>query len=473
MDELIERPKSLSINAWTGVAAPSQALEAKTPWALRDNIVAMREWLAAPEDVDERDWTHPDVGWGLVLPDNDAVPLADRIVAADAPEPLRRLLTFRSGKIPGGAPVLRWRPDLPQGLLRRYYYEGGAQDLSAIAVNPGVARGHMPRYLLIHASPAEIPWAVQYALSGSCYVGRLDLMGKALESYVDALIGDWAGQTCDPRAPLVWSVIHDKSDITYLMAGAVAAKIWKELDGNDDLVGRRWITDAEATRENLAGALAERSPALIVTTSHGMTGPLDDSAALRSQLGAPVDANHAVLSANDLSAWKPSGAIWYSNACCAAGSDSPSRYRDLMPEAGAVGGLLRAIAGAAGASISPLPTLLLGADRPLRAFIGHVEPTFDWTLQDPRTRQVMSTALCTALTKKLYNRYERNPIGWAMHRVYEEAGAYFAAFQDAVAGVDSGVPGSRDFALYRQLVAMDRQTTVILGDPTVAIPSVE
>jgi hypothetical protein len=37
--------------------------------------------------------------------------------------------------------------------------------------------------------------------------------------------------------------------------------------------------------------------------------------------------------------------------------------------------------------------------------------------------------------------------------------------------VDNGFPGARDFALYRQLAAMDRQTTVILGDPTVSIPS--
>lgn len=467
--ERIERPASLSINAWTGAAAPVQALEKETRWALHDNIIPIRQWLAAPEDVDERDWTHPDVGWGLVLPDNDAIPLADRIAGADAPEPLRRLLKARSDKIPGGAPVLRWRRELQQGYLRRYYADG-AQDLSTMAIDSGVAHGRVPRYLLIYATPKDIPWTVQYALSGSCYVGRLDLTGEELNHYVDALLTDWEGQKCDPRAPLLWSAVHDKSDITYLMAGAVAAKIWEKLDDNKDLVGRRWLRGADATREKFAEALCEKSPALIVTTSHGMTGPLDDPAALLSQLGAPVDVNHAVLGATQLASWNPSGAIWYSNACCAAGADAPSRYRDLMPESGAVGGLLGAIATAAGAAVAPLPKLLLGAKNPLRAFVGHVEPTFDWTLQNPQTRQLTSAALCTALTTKLYNRYERNPIGWAMHQVYEEAGAFYGAFQQAVADVDNGVPGARNFALYRQLAAMDRQTTVILGDPTVSIP---
>jgi hypothetical protein len=45
--------------------------------------------------------------------------------------------------------------------------------------------------------------------------------------------------------------------------------------------------------------------------------------------------------------------------------------------------MLKNIAATAGARISPLPRALLGAEKPLRAFVGHVEPTFDWTLRDP------------------------------------------------------------------------------------------
>jgi hypothetical protein len=36
----------------------------------------------------------------------------------------------------------------------------------------------------------------------------------------------------------------------------------------------------------------------------------------------------------------------------------------------------------------------------------------------------------------------------------------------ALGQVDDNVPGARDTALYRKLVAMDRQGIVLLGDPT-------
>jgi hypothetical protein len=465
MADAIQRPQDLRINAWTGESSPQEPLPPRTPWAQMENLAGRKKWLGPPLPIDERDWTHPDVGWGLILSDDDDLPVTERAKGEDAPEPIGRLLQRRPD-----APVLRWRAELQVGHLRRYYQDGTAQDLSVQAPNPGIGRGRIPRYLLIYASPVEIPWAVQYALNMSTFVGRLDLTGPNLEHYVDALISDWAGQACDSRAPLVWSVDHGHNDITWLMARAVAGKLWEKFENNEDFAKRRRLKDASATREELAAALAECSPALVVTTSHGMTGPLNDKNALRSQLGAPVDVQHAVLGAQQLDGWQPSGAIWYAHACCSAGSDAMTRYKGLLSENGAVGSLLNQIAATAGAMIAPLPRSLLGAEKPLRAFIGHVEPTFDWTLRDPANNQVLTHVLCSALYDKLYERYERNPIGWALQQVYKQAGAFYAAWQEAVHGIDENVPDMRDFALYRQLVAMDRQTLVILGDPTVALP---
>jgi hypothetical protein len=469
MAEEIQRPQELRINAWTGAMSPQQALPSRTPWAQMEKLAGKTQWLAAPVPADDRDWTHPEVGWGLVLPDNDGLPAAERARADDAvePEAIRRLLQKRFN-----APVLRWRKELQQGFLRRYYPDGTMQDLSAQAPNPGIGKGRIPRYLLIYATPSQIPWAVQYALNMSTFVGRLDPTGPGIARYIDALIDDWAGQTCDPRAPLVWSVDHGQNDITWLMARAVAGKIWQKIDSNTDLTKRRWLNDALATREQLGAALAERSPALVITTSHGMTGPLNDAEALKAQLGAPVDAQYAVLGSEQLGDWRPSGAIWYAHACCSAGSDAASRYKGLLPADGGIGSMLNGIADAAGATVAPLPRALLGAEKPLRAFIGHVEPTFDWTLRDPANKQVLTHVLCTALYDKLYMRYERNPIGWALQNVYKEAGNFYASWQEAVSEIDKNVAGMRDFALYRQLVAMDRQTLVILGDPTVSLPTV-
>jgi hypothetical protein len=465
MTDLIQRQSKLQINAWNGSAALQDALPSRTPWAQVQKGTARLEWLAPPAPVDHRDWTHPDVGWGVILPENDNISAAEKARGDDAPKPIRDLLAARKN-----APVLRYRPDLQQGHLRRYYPDMPAQDLSVSAPNPGVGKGRIPQYLLIVGSPTEIPWAVQYALNMSTFVGRLDLPEAGLRNYVDALISDWAGQITKPQAPVVWSVDYGLDDITWLMAEAIAGKLWQKFENDADLTGRVRFNAAQATGAALSAALLERTPSLVVTTSHGMTAPLDNADALKSQLGFLVDVTQAPIGPQQLAGWQPSGAIWYAHACCSAGTDSESRYKGLLPPTSAIGEMLEGVARAAGSSVAPLPKALLGAPRPLRAFVGHVEPTFDWTLRDPNNQQVVTHVLNSALYNSLYQQDRRTPIGYALKDVYKEAGAFYGAWQDAIKQINDNVPGMRDWALYRQLVAMDRQTMVILGDPTVAMP---
>lgn len=471
MNGPIERPGQLQINAWNGVLENASALPPRTPWAQVEQGRPVSRWLAPAVPVDQREWQHPDVGWGLVLPDDDALPADAKAAGADAPAPLRKLLLAR----PNSA-VLRWAPRLGQLYLRRYYKDSPAQDLSIAAPKPGIGIGQMPRYLLIYASPQRIPWAVQYALNLSSCVGRLDLEGAALEHYVDALVSDWSGGAARPGAPVVWSVDHGEQDITWLMQRAIADRLWEQFDADSDMTGKTRLKEEQATRGALAGALAECKPGLVVTTSHGMTGPLGEPAALAAQLGMPVDAAHQPLRLEDVTAWAPGGAIWYSAACCAAGSDAASRYAGLFAPDSSVGTMLREVADTAGAMVAPLPRALLGAENPLRAFIGHVEPTFDWTLRDPVTHQVLTHMLCTALYVELFrldpqdSQKRRTPVAYALRDVFREAGSFYGAWQEAIAGVNAGVTGTRDWALYRQLAALDRQTLVVLGDPTVALP---
>jgi hypothetical protein len=121
--------------------------------------------------------------------------------------------------------------------------------------------------------------------------------------------------------------------------------------------------------------------------------------------------------------------------------------------------------------VAPLARELLGAARPLRAFVGHVEPTFDWTLRDPKTKQPLTHVLTNCLYEKLYQQGQyRTPIAHAIAALYKEAGSFYGSWQEAILGINKNEPGMRDWALYRQFVAMDRQTLVILGDPTVALP---
>lgn len=489
-------PPTLTLNAWTGSdmapATPDAAqLHAWLRGRTADAVTTGRHrW---PASVKDWDWQSPQVGWGLVLPDDDTIqPPARRATAQDAPEPIQRLVAAR-----GNAPVLRWRPNsvgatsgtsgtggsgaaAGAGQLLRYTPDGRVRDLS-LASPDGIAPHQMPRYLLIFAPPDCIPWAFQYTANLRRHVGRLWLQDEALDNYISALIDDWSGAACDVGAPLVWSVDHGQPDITWLMDRAISRKLadaWAR-DPDGDFARATCLLGHDATQAKLIDALAASRPAMIVTTSHGMTGPLDNAALMAAQLGVPVDAAHRVLDLDALcQRWQPDGAIWYSHACCAAGSDTVSAYQGLAGLGTDLARILSGVAAGCGASIAPLPQRLLGAKRPLRAFIGHVEPTFDWTLRDPETRQPLSHSLLGALYQRLFEGGQRRPIGWAMDEVFCDVGVLLDEGKHAIAAVNTvsaanannaALPRSLAKALYYHIAALDRQHTVILGDPTVAL----
>jgi hypothetical protein len=136
-----------------------------------------------------------------------------------------------------------------------------------------------------------------------------------------------------------------------------------------------------------------------------------------------------------------------------------------------VGEVLDGVA-ALGSMTAPLPRALLGAARPLRAFIGHVEPTFEWTMVFPPTRQRLTSSLRDALYTEIC---AGKPVGYALKGVYQPIGALLMLIKDAITQFNDSPPGTAarkalDMALYHKVTAYDRASTVLLGDPTAAIP---
>ena len=473
-------PDSLQINAWAGSPAVSPLAATWTAWATTQHMADANRTMAAGEPVDQRDWQDARVGWGLVVADRDELHLSVKDLAqgVDLPEPLRQLVNARQG------PILRYREDVGLESLRRYYPDGTSENLSISGSKPGTAREQLPMYLLIWGSPAKggsppcVPWHFHYTLNCSRYVGRLHLEGAALDRYVSALMNDWTGSAIRSDRPVVWAVDHNPNDITHLMRQVVAEPVERELRQDAQIGAKvRYFSAAGATHSALVNALADAgsSPAFVLTTSHGMTGPLNDPAAMAASLGLLVDQNRSALKPGDLlSTWQPDGAIWYSHACCSAGSDDATQYGDLVPD-GTVKDVLNAVA-AIGASVAPFPTELLSAERPLRAFIGHVEPTFNWTLLHPLNKQPLTDAIQQALYNGMY-RARPEPVGLAFQRVFAHVGQLFGQFHQAkkkTTAVDPDVRArARAAALRTQLGALDRQACVILGDPTVALPPLQ
>jgi len=460
-------PTTLTINAWTGTPGlPNSNLGAHaSAWAVKPRIREVPRMLAAAEPVDLRDWQDARVGWGLVLPDNDTVSEKDRSLALDAPDSLAQLVAARNQ-----APVFRFRAELNHRFLRRYYVDRPPRDIAISGSPRGTGEKSLPRYLLIYGTPQEIPWSLQYVLNSAVFVGRLDLEEESLDRYVAALRKDWSGATCRPEAPVVWTVDHGQPDITWLMRRAIAAPVADQLSGDNQIgSGLRLLAGTDATTQKLTQTLAARQPALIVTTSHGMTGPLANPPLMTRQLGWLVDDDFTLLDPTSLLAgWQPDGAIWYAHACCSAGCDDQTSYRGLVEAGSSVEQTLSAVA-ALGARVAPLPRQLLGAEKPLRAFIGQVEPTFDWTLRQPETGQVLTTSLQNALYQRMH-RQRPEPVGLAFEECYRHVGELFAQWNQALRQIAEGNSGASLAALRSQLTALDRQSMVILGDPTACLP---
>lgn len=460
MDSEKALPPMLRMNAYAaGEPAQGPLAERSLKWTLLNAPPAIRAFLRAPPKADPKNWHDERVGWGLVLPHNPSLSDTELATAADAPAAIQELV--RSRAIDGRpAPVLRHVPETGHiGFLRR----DGA-DLPVSQATFGIGEGAVPRYLLIYARPDQIPWQVQYSLNSTRCVGRLCLEGAQLDNYIRALMNDWRDGSADRQAAVVWAADHGADDITALMRLAIAAPVAHQLRGDKQIGPGTCYLDGSlmgATGAALADGLASRRPVFIVTTSHGMTGPLDNPEQMGAQLGLLVDNDFTAIQPQALLRdWRPGGAIWYSHACCSAGSDAATLFDGLLEAGSPADRILRGVA-QCGARVAPLPQALLGAPDPLRAFVGHVEPTFNWTLEQPETKQFTTDPLVAALYEELF---QPAPIGMALSRVFGQLGGLYVDYENYLR-----VP-SHSQMLYRLLVARDIQSTVILGDPTAMLP---
>lgn len=461
--DYIADPATLRTNAWCGEAASAPRDPTFERWGTSGPRPSPPQTLA-PAAVDPGDWRNVGIGWGVVLPDTGAPP-GDKARALDAPPCVRELLARR-----GNAPVFRYVAGLPPGKLRRYATDGTWSDPGTSGPR-GMAANAIPRFLLLIGSPAEIPWSVQYRLQLDGCVGRLDLDPVGLERYIEALLAEWSGATVVRGTPVVWAVDHGPQDITRLMRRTIADRLatsFRTDVGAEFTMDGGVLNDADATSAGLISALATRTPAFIATSSHGATFPLAAPETMRAQLGLPVDCDRTVLPMPTLTDdWSPHGAIWYAHACCSAGCDAPSAFRGVAPDGSSLMRTLTALE-ALQARTAPLPQRLLGGPGPARAFVGHVEPTFDWTLRDPVNGQTTTAHIIEAFYDQLHIA-TRPPIGLALQAYYRAVGGLWRDASQARESMNALVPGAADTLRRLRLIASDLESMVLLGDPTVTI----
>ncbi len=452
-------PASVAINAWRDGAAQGELGDRASRWGAGTGLPHSQQAMELGEIVDPTNWASASVGYGVLLLDDDSVPEAVRAVGGDAPDPVRELVAARPGTV-----VLRWRKELGLRFLRRYFADGSHQDPTIGLSTFGTAKGSLPRYVVIIGGPDVIPWSVQYALETRHAVGRLPLDDEALGNYLSALLVGFGDADLDARAPLMWTVSHN-GDITAEMRAVIADPLAAKLV-DPQLERFEHLTDASATGTELLARLTVMRPALVVTSSHGLAA--GDADALRAGLGLPVDVGNVALELGALVDAMPSGAVWYAQACCSAGGDAQTNYAGLL----APGDVLDAVEAVAtlGATVAPAAVELLGRPKPVRAVVGHVEPTFDWTLRVAETGQGLGGHLVEALSTNLFR---GQPIGYAFEAYRSGVGELHSQWAGLYDQLAKGSTGVREELTRLRLTAVDRQSLVLLGDPTATLPPLD
>ena len=465
MAEAETLPDVLVSNAWTGNPDDGRAPPSKdaADWA-QGPALTIGQKLHAPEPFDMRNIQDERVGWGLVIPHRPEYSAAENAALEGMPQPVRDLVEFRKGAVFG------WSAANGKDGLIRYLRDNTTDKVKIEDRTRGIGPTALPRYMLLLGGPRQIPWEVQYRLNSYAAAGRLDLGEAGVRNYVTALINDWPGSRIDVSKPLLWSV--DQSDgITDLMAEAIASPLLAEFRDDAQIGGKaQFLTKRDATHARLGEALERDRPGFIVTTSHGETRLRQNQDAMRRNLGLPVDDARSILPLDALlKAWQPDGAVWYAHACCSAGSDDGTAFAGLF-EARSILALNLEGVGKLGAQSAPLPVALLGAERPLRAFIGHVEPTLDWSLRSPDTRTPLTESLLEALYSNLFAKKPMT-VGGAFDPYFRHVGNLSTALYFARRGIGAHETGAKERATRYCVTMLDRMSMVIHGDPAVALPA--
>ena len=333
-----------------------------------------------------------------------------------------------------------------------------------------------PYYVLLVASPEEIPYRVQYQLDVQYAVGRLhfdtvDEYARYAANVVDAETRPRAAV----RSVALWGVENAGDRATRASARYLVAPLadYLERDQTDWQVAR--FVGEHATKARLAALLGRDAPSLLVTASHGIGFPAGDPRQ-RADQGALVcqdwagpqsgslTADH-YFAGDDIAADADlGGMVGFHFACFGAGTprhDDFSRRSDPP-------GLVEI---APHAFVARLPQRMLGRARGALACIGHVDRAWasSFLQTDPR-RTGSVTAQLAVFESALKRLMEGRCIGHAMDYFdlrYAELASDLASRIEDATKYDIAVDDHEIAQLWTY--ANDARDYAVIGDPAVRV----
>jgi hypothetical protein len=429
----------------------------------------MRDHYGLGEGVDPDDLAS--AGWGIIFPQDHDLAVFDA---------LRRLLDRRQAG--AGKKVAHRYRELtgpkgyrPDESKRAFLKRNGA------AAGQAADPENVPYYLLIVASPEQIPYEFQYQLDIEYAVGRIWFETEAgrpdyeaFARYADSVL---AAEDSPAEHPLraVFFAAQNKDDrSTNLsaeqLAGPLAAKLKDRLPG--------WnchsVLAQEATKVRLAHLLGgDETPAFLFTATHGMGFPHGDAlqaphqgALLCQDWPGPVDWQGPIcpdhyFSADDLGAdARPYGLIAFHFACYGAGTPAHDDFSHVPA--------LREYSCAAPRPlVARLPQRLLAHPRGgALAVVGHVDRAWSCSFYEQERLGRQLTTFASTLERLL----KGHRLGYSLeyfNQYHASVGAELGDLLQKMQKYDFN-PGASELSdLWT--TTNDARNFVVVGDPAVRL----
>jgi hypothetical protein len=335
----------------------------------------------------------------------------------------------------------------------------------------------LPYYVLLVASPEEIPYRMQYQLDVQYAVGRIHF--DTVEEYAR-----YAGNVVDAetrpgptmRTVALWGVENPGDRATHASARHLVAPLADYLERGQ---AERWqvtrFLGEDATKSRLADLLGGDAPSLLVTASHGIGFPAGDPRQRADQgalvcqdwagpLSGSLTAEHYFAGDDIATDADLGGLVGFHFACFGAGTP---RYDDFSRK----GDSPALVDIAPHAFVARLPQRMLGRARGALACIGHVDRAWgsSFLQADPRHAGAV-TAQLAVFESTLQRLIDGRCVGHAMDHFdlrYAELASDLANRIEDATRYDVAVDDRELAQLW--IYANDARDYAVIGDPAVRI----
>lgn len=330
--------------------------------------------------------------------------------------------------------------------------------------------GDLPHYVLIVGGPDEIPFRFQSLLAGCAAVGRVafDRL-EDLTAYIKKVIELEKRQAPTVRRKCVLLAPDGGVlDATHFSHRYMAKPLSTQIQDLGYEVEK--LFDHDATKKRLLDALADSSPALVYTASHGIaasSSPLDVQKRVNGGICCQhVQGDHIktwLFTADDVPGDAPflEGGVFFQFACYGYGTPAESDFAHW------IGG---STFNSREDFISALPQRLLMHPRGPIAYIGHVDAAWLHGFADPNDPYILDTwqERMAPFRFSINSLFSAVPVGRAlleMNRRYNFCNSVLTNTFDRLERGKLQMKDVRDSLVQTFITRSDAQNYMLLGDP--------